>query len=151
MKKLIRKILKELKKDDGWTFIETIIGMAIVLILSAGVGVVAFKNLDKANVTSAKSQIGDLKLALEMYRQDCKRYPTPEQGLEALWEKPLLSPVPASWDGPYIDKELPLDPWDNPYKYIVPGENGLAFTISSYGADGSPGGEGNDSDIHSYQ
>lgn len=151
MKRLIRKILRELKKDDGWTFIETIIGMAIVLILSAGVGVVAFKNLDKANVTSAKSQIGDLKLALEMYRQDCSRYPTPEQGLLALWEKPVLSPVPKGWNGPYIDKVLPQDPWDNDYIYSVPGENGLPFTITSLGADNSPGGEGTNSDIHSYQ
>lgn len=145
---MLKKILKD---DRGWTFIETIIGMAIVLILSAGVGVVAFKNLDKANVTAAKSQIGDLKLALELYRQDCSRYPTVEQGLESLWTKPIMNPVPSGWNGPYIDKELPSDPWDNDYIYTVPGENGLAFSISSYGADGTPGGEGNDSDIHSWQ
>ncbi len=145
------RVLKCFKKDDGWTFIETIIGVAIVLLLSAGVGVVAVKNLDKANVTSAKSQIGDFKLALEIYRQDCKRYPSREQGLEALWNKPVLSPVPSKWDGPYIDKILPSDPWDNPYIYSVPGENGLPFSISSYGADGVSGGTELDSDIHSYE
>ena len=144
-------LYKFFKQDEGWTFIETIIGIAIVLLLSAGVGVVAVKNLEKANVTAAKSQIGDFKLALEMYRQDCKRYPTMEQGLEALWEKPILSPVPVNWNGPYIDKMLPLDPWDGEYIYSVPGENGLPFSISSYGADGVPGGENLDRDIHSYE
>ena len=139
------------KKDDGWTFIETIIGIAIVLLLSAGVGVVAVKNLEKAYVTAAKSQIGDFKLALEMYRQDCKRYPTNEQGLEALWEKPILSPVPSNWDGPYIDKKLPLDPWDSKYNYSVPGQNNLPFTIISYGADGVSGGLNLDMDIKSYE
>lgn len=144
-------LIKSLKNDDGWTFIEVIIGIAIVLLLSAGVGVVAVKNLEKANVTAAKSQIGDFKLALEIYRQDCKRYPTKEQGLNSLWEKPVLTPVPANWDGPYIDKKLPLDPWDNEYVYSVPGENGLPFSISSLGADGVPGGVDLDADIHSYE
>lgn len=144
-------LYKFFKKDDGWTFIETIIGIAIVLLLSAGVGVVAVKNLEKAHITAAKSQIGDFKLALEMYRQDCKRYPTIEQGLEALWNKPVLSPVPSHWDGPYIDKKLPLDPWDGEYIYSVPGENGLPFTIISNGADGVPGGLDLDMDIKSYE
>ncbi|QEN06354.1 type II secretion system protein GspG [Thiospirochaeta perfilievii] len=145
---MIRKILKE---DDGWTFIETIIGIAIVLLLSTGVGVVATKQLSKANVTAAKSQIGNFKLALEIYKQDCKIYPTQEQGLEALYEKPQLSPAPLNWDGPYIDKKVPLDPWDNEYKYNNPGVNGLPFTITSLGADALPGGEGINSDIHSYE
>lgn len=145
------KLIRILKKDDGWTFIEVIIGVAIVMLLSAGVGVVAVKHLDGAKQTSAKSQIGSFKLALEMYRQDCDRYPTNEQGLEALWEKPVLSPVSEGWDGAYIEKKLPLDPWKNPYVYSVPGENGLPFTISSLGADGVPGGTGLDSDIHSYE
>lgn len=151
MLKLIKKIIKELKKDEGWSFLETIIVLGIVAVLSGGVAISAIKQLDKASITAANSQIGDFKLALEIYRQDCKNYPTPEQGLKALWEKPILSPVPNGWNGPYIDKELPLDPWDNEYIYSVPGENGLPFTISSLGADGSPGGEGKDSDIYSHK
>ena len=135
-------IYRIIKEDDGWTFIETIIGIAIVLLLSAGVGVVAVKNLERANSTAAKSQIGDFKLAIEMYRQDCKRYPTEEQGLNALWEKPALSPVPTGWNGPYIDKRVPNDPWDGEYTYSVPGENGLPFTITAHGPDG---------DINSYE
>lgn len=146
----MKNLIDLLKKDDGWTFVETIISIAIVLILSAGVGVVATKQLDKANVAAAKSQIGNLKLALEMYKQDCNRYPSEEQGLYALWEKPVLSPVPSNWDGPYLDKKLPIDPWDNEYIYSVPGENGLPFSITSLGSDGRVGGEGLDMDLHSY-
>lgn len=146
----MKNLIKILKNDDGWTFIETIIGIAIVLILSAGVGVMAMKQLDKANVTAAKSQLGNFQLALEMYKLDCKQYPTVEQGLEALREKPILSPVPKGWDGPYLAKKLPLDPWKNPYEYSVPGENGLPYTITSLGADGQVGGEGQDMDLHSY-
>lgn len=144
-------IFKIVKNEDGWTFIETIIGIAIVLLLSTGVGVVAVKQMSKANVAATKSQIGNFKLALEIYRQDCKRYPTMEQGLNALWEKPVLSPVPKNWDGPYIDKKTPLDPWDSEYEYSIPGENGLPFTISSLGADGTPGGTNLNSDINSYE
>lgn len=143
-------IFKTLKQDDGWTFIETIIGIAIVLLLTTGVGVVAIKQMGKANVTAATSQIGNFKLALEMYRQDCKRYPTVEQGLEALWEEPMLSPIPLNWDGPYVDKKIPLDPWDTKFKYSVPGINGLPFSITSLGADSTPGGLKLDSDINSY-
>lgn len=143
-------LIKILKGDDGWTFIETIIGIAIVLLLSTGVGVVAVKQMSKANTAAARSQIGNFKLALELYRQDCKNYPSAEQGLNSLWEKPILSPVPEYWDGPYIDKKTPKDPWDNEYQYDIPGNNGLPFTISSLGADGSPGGLDLDSDINSY-
>ncbi|QEN05061.1 type II secretion system protein GspG [Thiospirochaeta perfilievii] len=147
---MIKKLIKILKEDDGWTFIETIIGIAIVLLLTTGVGVVAVKQMEKANVTAATSQIGNFKLALEMYRQDNKVYPTVEQGLNSLWEKPVLSPVPKNWDGPYIDKKTPLDPWDNEYLYKIPGENGLPFTISSLGADSTIGGLGLNKDINSY-
>lgn len=143
-------IMKIFQSDDGWTFIETIIGIAIVLLLTTGVGVVAVKQLGRANVTAARSQIGNFKLALEMYNQDCKQYPSRDQGLSALWEKPVLSPSPKSWDGPYIDKRVPDDPWGLEYIYSVPGENGLPFTITSLGADLTPGGVKLNMDIHSY-
>lgn len=148
---MLNRIIKLLKQDEGFSFIEVVIAVGIVMLLSAGVGVVAVKQLDKAKQTTAKSQIGSFKLALETYRQDCGRYPTSEQGLEALWSKPVLSPVSDNWDGAYIEKKLPQDPWDKPYIYSVPGENGLPFTISSLGADGVAGGTKMDSDIHSYE
>lgn len=144
-------LFKLLKQDEGWTFIETIIGIAIVLLLSSGVGVVAVKQMSKANIAASKSQISNFKLALELYRQDNNRYPTSEQGLPSLWEKPILNPLPTNWNGPYIDKKTPLDPWNNEYEYNIPGENGLPFTISSLGADGTPGGTDQDMDIKSYE
>lgn len=147
---MLKRVLHYLKNDDGWTFIETVIGIAIVLLLTSGVGVVAVKQLQRANITAAVSQIGNFKLALEMYQQDCKRYPTNEQGLNALWEKPIFSPVPDNWDGPYIDKKLPKDPWGTEYIYSSPGENGLPFTITSRGADSAVGGEKENRDINSY-
>lgn len=107
----MEKLIKILKNDVGWTFIETIIGIAIVLILSAGVGIMAMKQLDKTNVTAAISQMDNFNLALYMYKIDCNGYSSQEKGLEALVEKPILSPVPNGWAGPYLDKRLPLDPW----------------------------------------
>lgn len=123
-----------IKNEDGWTFIETIIVIGIVLILSAGVGVMASKQLDRAKIAAVKSQMSNFRIALEMYNQDCNRYPTEEQGLEALQNRPLLHPVSKGWDGPYLDKELPLDPWDETYIYSNPGENGLPYSITSTGS-----------------
>ena len=77
-------------------------------------------------------------------------YPSSEQGLKALWEKPASSPEPLFWNGPYISKSLPKDPWGNEYTYVVPGENNLPFSIICYGKDGTEGGEGNDADIKSW-
>lgn len=143
-------LINLLSKDDGWTFIETIIGIAIVLLLSTGVGVVAVKQMSKANVAATKSQIANFKLALEIYRQDCKQYPTSEQGLDSLWKKPIFSPIPENWDGPYIDKQTPKDPWETSYIYSIPGINGLPFTITSLGADKTTGGTVLNQDINSY-
>lgn len=143
--------MKIKKYDKGFTFIEVLVVLAIILILSAGVGFSAIKYIEKAKTASGKTQIESFKLALQSYYIDCGRYPTKEQGLQALWEKPLLVPVPASWAGPYTDAEIPLDPWQNSYQYTVPGENGLPFTIMSFGADGKEGGEGLDEDIISWK
>ena len=77
-------------------------------------------------------------------------YPTAEQGLGALWEAPLLEPVPSDWNGPYIERNVAPDPWDRAYDYEQPGPNGLPFGIQSLGADGLPGGSGSDADITSW-
>ena len=79
-----------------------------------------------------------------------RQYPSEAQGMSALWEKPVLSPVPPNWDGPYIDRKIPKDPWNNDYIYKNPGENNLPFSIMTYGADGKTGGEGANADIHSW-
>ena len=139
------------KKDDGFTFAETIVVLVIILLLTAGVALTAVKFVDKAKVTSAKSQIETYKFALQSYYLDCGIYPSREQGLEALFEKPVLYPVPEHWNGPYIDKVVQKDPWGNDYVYSDITTNGLPFSIVSYGADGQPGGEGMNEDLFSWK
>ena len=138
-------------REAGWTFIETLIVIGIILILSGTVGVMAFRFFDKAKEASARTQIENLTLALSSYLFDCRQYPSQQQGLEALWQKPVLEPVPARWDGPYVDKPIKADPWGQPYEYSAPGPNGLPFGIRSFGADGQEGGEGAERDIVSWE
>jgi len=137
--------------DGGWTFIETLIVIGIILILTATVGFMGFRYLDKAKTVSARSQIETFSLALEAYYLDCASYPSQDQGLSALWQKPSAEPVPPGWRGPYIGKPVPKDPWGNDYEYTVPGPNGPPFGIRSFGADGREGGEGNDQDQSSWE
>lgn len=139
------------ESEDGWTFIETIIVMFIILILSSSVGFMGIRYLEKAKTTTAKSQIESFSLALDAYYLDNGNYPSESQGLEALWTSPGEEPVPEHWDGPYLTKPLPKDPWGNDYEYIVPGQGGLPFGIRSLGKDGGEGGEGNDADIVSWE
>jgi len=136
--------------DGGWTFIEILMVLGIILILSATVSFMFIRYLTKAKVVSAKSQIEALEMALQAYYLDCGSFPTQEQGLSSLWEKPTLSPVPDGWDGPYMAKKLPKDPWNNDYAYIVPGPDGRPYGIASYGADGMEGGSGEAADIVSW-
>jgi general secretion pathway protein G len=139
-----------IKTDKGFTFIETIVSISIILILSAVVGFSAFKYVERARTASCRNQMDVFRLSLQSYYLDCGQYPSEAQGLSALWEKPILSPVPQSWDGPYIDRKIPKDPWNNDYIYKNPGENNLPFSIMTYGADGKTGGEGANADIHSW-
>jgi general secretion pathway protein G len=125
--------------------------IAIILILMSSVGFMAFRFIGKAKVVSAKSQIEAFSLSLNAYSIDCKQFPSAEQGLDSLWTKPSLEPVPAGWAGPYVNKKITTDPWGNRYEYTVPGPNGLPFGIRSLGADGREGGEGDDKDIVSWE
>jgi general secretion pathway protein G len=139
-----------IKTDKGFTFIETIVSISIILILSAVVGFSAFRYVERARVAACRNQMDVFRLSLQSYYLDCGQYPSEAQGLSALWEKPVLSPVPPNWDGPYIDRKIPNDPWNNNYIYKNPGENNLPFSIMTYGADGKAGGEGANADIHSW-
>jgi len=136
--------------DEGWTIMEILIVIAIVLILTSIVGFTGIQYLDRARKAAARSQIDSLALALESYYIDCGRYPTEEQGIEALWKKPTIEPVSPNWLGPYIYKNTPNDPWGNPYEYKTPGPDGLPFSIRSLGADGKEGGEDKNADINSW-
>ena len=138
------------KYDKGFTFIETIVTISIILILSAAVGFSAIKYIDRARIAACRNQIEMFRLALQTYLLDCGQYPTEAQGLKALWEKPVVSPVPARWDGPYTDRQIPKDPWGIDYVFKNPGENNLPFSIMSFGADNKSGGEGSNADIHSW-
>ncbi len=133
-------------QSEGWTFIETLIVMSIVMILSVSVGFSSVKQIDKAKRVSAKSQIESFALALEAYYMDVGSYPSMEEGLEALRKSD-----DESWMGPYIAKPVPEDPWGNEYVYSVPGKEGLPFEVLSFGKDGVEGGAGNDQDISSSE
>jgi len=139
------------KGQGGFTFIEILVAMMILFILISIAGFAYFKYIGKAKIIATKNQIQILSLALDSYYLDCNQYPTTEQGLEALWEKPILEPVPKGWNGPYIKKKIERDSWGNKYEYIAPGPNGLPFGIRSFGADGMEGGEGNNADIKSWE
>jgi general secretion pathway protein G len=135
-------LVRLVRSQDGWTFVETLIVIGIILILTSTVGFMYFRYVDKARVVAARSQIEELSMALHSYYMDCKQYPAAPQGLDALWQKPVLEPVPAGWDGPYLTRKLADDPWGHPYKYTVPGPNSLPFGIVSFGPSGVDGSEG---------
>ena len=101
-----------------------------------------------ARVTAAKQDVAAIMSALKLYKLDNQRYPTAEQGLQALVTKPTANPVPPNWK-PYLEK-LPNDPWGRPYQYLNPGVKS-EIDVMSFGADGQPGGEGKDADIGSWQ
>lgn len=134
--------------EDGWTFMETLIVIAIVLILSSSVGYVAVRNIPRSRIAASKSQIDSFMAALESYYIDCGVYPTEDEGLDVLWTKPESGGE--RWAGPYLLKKTPSDPWGNPYVYRVPGEYGFPYGILSYGEDGEAGGEGYAADITSW-
>jgi general secretion pathway protein G len=139
------------KNDKGFTFIETVVTITIILIMSAGVGFSAMRYIEGARLAACKNQIETLRLALQSYYLQCGAYPTQAQGLMALWEKPVIAPAPPLWNGPYLEKQVPKDPWGHEYIYKNPGEKNLPWTIMSYGADGQEGGEGQNADIFSWQ
>jgi general secretion pathway protein G len=138
-------------QDQGFTFIETIVVISIILVLSTAVGFSAIKYIERAKLAACRNQIETLRLSLQAYYLDCGAYPTEAQGLIALWEKPVLSPVPPLWNGPYLDRQLPKDPWGYEYHYKNPGDKNLPYTIFSYGADGAIGGENQNADIFSWE
>ena len=140
--------LKHSKRGNpGFTLVELLIVMVIIGLLAALVGPKMFGKVGKSKQKAAKAQITLFETALDTYRLDMGKYPTTDMGLGALRKKPEDS---EKWDGPYLPKEIPLDPWGKPYEYRSPSEHG-DYDIISLGADGSPGGEGEDADIVSWK
>ena len=138
---------KKMRNKDGFTLIELLVVMIIIGLLAALVGPRFIRQEEKAKIKATKAQIELLGTALDTFRLDVGRYPTTEEGLEALRTKPGALD---RWDGPYLKKDLPLDPWGKAYAYRSPGEHG-PFDIVSYGADGPAGGEGDNRDITSWE
>lgn len=136
-----------MKKQTGFTMMELLIVLVIIGLLAALVGPTLYKQISPAKASVAKAQIQNFMSALDAYFIDTGRFPSSQQGLGALRDKP--SSV-SGWNGPYLQKELPSDPWGNPYVYRSPGRNG-GYEIISYGSDGAAGGEGDARDINSWE
>jgi general secretion pathway protein G len=132
----------------GFTLIELMVVLVIIGVVAALVVPNVLNRADDARVSAARVDVNNLMQALKLYRLDNQRYPTAEQGLAALLQRPDKPPVPTNWKA-YIDK-LPNDPWGQPYGYLNPGIKG-EIDVMSYGADGQPGGEGKNADIGSWQ
>jgi general secretion pathway protein G len=147
-----REHLPALRSRGGFTLIEILVVVTVLAILAALVGPSVFRHLSTAKNSAASSQMEMLGAALDAYRLDNGRYPTTAQGLEALRTKPTAEPLPRNWQGPYLRKAVPLDPWGYPYSYTSPGEyNPSGYDLQSFGADGAPGGEGDDADIRAWE
>ena len=140
------------RRSGGFTLIEILVVIAVIAMLAALVGPNVCQHVGTARDATARSQIEMLGAALDAYRLNNARYPTTEQGLAALQVRPTTDPVPNNWQGPYLRKEVPTDPWGRAYLFVSPGEmNTNGYDLVSLGADGEPGGEGEDADITSWE
>jgi len=135
------------RRRAGFTLIEILVVIAVISILAALVAPNVFRHVGTAKDAAAKSQMEMIGAALDAYRLDNGRYPSTDQGLEALWAAPTVEPRPLNWRGPYLRKAVPQDPWGNPYAYESPMETARGFALFSLGADGVVGGEADDADI----
>ena len=136
----------------GFTLIEILVVIVVLAILATLVAPNVFRHVGSARDATARSQIEMFGAALDAYRLDNGRYPTTEQGLAALWREPAAEPRPRNWRGPYLRKDVPLDPWGFPYVYRAPGAaNPTTYDLLSHGGDGREGGEGENADLTSWE
>lgn len=131
---------------QGFTLLELLVVMVIIGLLAGFVGPRYFAQIGKSEIKVARAQIDALEKSLDQFRLDTGHYPTMEEGLEALVTRPASE---AKWDGPYLKKNVPQDPWGNPYVYRIPGEHS-EYDLLSYGKDGQPGGEAEAADVTNW-
>lgn len=135
-----------IQTEKGFTLVELLVVMVLLALLASLVAPRLFPKLGKGKQSAAKAQIELISQALDHFRLDVGRYPTLQEGLNAL----ITNPGVDKWDGPYLKKSLPSDPWGRSYYYQFPGSHG-EVDLFSYGRDGAPGGEGEDKDVVSWE
>ena len=135
------------KKESGITLIELLVVMVIIAMFATIVGQRLFRNVEKARQTTAKAQLNEFESVLDAFKLDVGRYPTTEEGLQSLRARPGNTD---RWDGPYLKKDVPVDPWQRPYLYRFPGQHG-DYDLYSLGADGQEGGDGENADVTSWK
>lgn len=131
----------------GFTLLEMLVVLVIIGLIASLVGPQLFGRVDSSKVQVADTQARMLRGAVETYYLEVGRLPTAQEGLSVLTQPPADDRARARWRGPYLNEALPVDPWGNPYVYSVPGRDAMPFALYSLGADGQPGGEGNDADV----
>ncbi|GAB3729570.1 type II secretion system major pseudopilin GspG [Silanimonas algicola] len=131
----------------GFTLLEILVVLVIIGLIASLVGPRLFTQLEGSQVRVAETQIKMLRGAVETFRLDMGRLPTVDEGLGVLYARPADPRAAERWRGPYLDEAVPLDPWDTPYQYGIPGRDGQSFALYSLGADKAAGGEGNDADL----
>jgi general secretion pathway protein G len=140
--------IKKSCTNAGFTLLELLVVLVIIGLLAGIVGPRLFKNVSKSEITTARAQIDALGKALDQYRLDVGRYPAAQDGLAVLTTKPASEP---NWNGPYLKKAAPLDPWGMPYQYKFPGErNAEDYDLYSFGPDKAPGGDSQNADIGNW-
>lgn len=135
------------RRSAGFTLLEMLVVLVIIGLIASLVGPRLFSRVDSSKVQVAETQVRMLRGAIETFRLEVGRLPSPEEGLAVLTQPPADERARARWRGPYLDEAVPADPWGNPYQYSIPGRDGMPFALYSLGADGKRGGEANDADV----
>ena len=140
--------MKRVRGTAGFTLVEILVVIIVIAVLATLVAPNVFQHVGRAKDSTARAQLEMLSAAIDAYRLDNDQYPTTEQGLAALRTRPSIDPLPRDWRGPYLKRDVPLDPWGRPYVYRAPGTaNPDGYDLLTLGRDGREGGQGEDADI----